>query len=370
MATSHVSDATADFERWLASFTELDQTDLDFKHQQMAKKRNPFPFFRATFYRWLQLWPEVCRELADAPRVLAIGDLHVENFGTWRDAEGRLVWGVNDFDEAAPLAYANDLVRLAASTILAVGDGTFHLSARQSCEALLNGYVAGLKKGGRPFVLDEKHAVLRTLAVSRLRDSVHFWAKLRRLIDEPPARVPDEARGTLLELLPDPALPFQVRRRRQAGLGSLGKPRFVALAKWRGGLIAREVKALTPPAVYWVAAERASVQESMYGQIVTAGVRCPDPFLRLKGGWVFRRLAPDCARIDLASLTCVRDVHGLLKAMGRETANMHLGTEGAADAILTDLAARPADWLPTAAKAMARATVRDWKQWKRDGAKS
>jgi len=32
--------------------------------------------------------------------VLAVGDLHVENFGTWRDAEGRLIWGVNDFDEA------------------------------------------------------------------------------------------------------------------------------------------------------------------------------------------------------------------------------------------------------------------------------
>jgi len=32
--------------------------------------------------------------------VLAVGDLHVENFGTWRDAEGRLIWGVNDFDES------------------------------------------------------------------------------------------------------------------------------------------------------------------------------------------------------------------------------------------------------------------------------
>lgn len=37
--------------------------------------------------------------------MLAIGDLHVENYGTWRDAEGRWVWGVNDFDEAFPMAY-------------------------------------------------------------------------------------------------------------------------------------------------------------------------------------------------------------------------------------------------------------------------
>jgi uncharacterized protein (DUF2252 family) len=54
-----------------------------------------------------------CAQLADAPQVLAVGDLYTENFGTWRDAEGRLVWGVNDLDEAHPLPYTNDLVRLA-----------------------------------------------------------------------------------------------------------------------------------------------------------------------------------------------------------------------------------------------------------------
>jgi len=45
-------------------------------------------------------------DLTDAPRLLAVGDLHVENFRTWRDAEGRLVWGVNDFDEVAEMPYA------------------------------------------------------------------------------------------------------------------------------------------------------------------------------------------------------------------------------------------------------------------------
>ena len=47
--------------------------------------------------------------------LLCVGDLHVENFGVWRDAEGRLVWGVNDFDEACEAAFAGDLVRLLAS---------------------------------------------------------------------------------------------------------------------------------------------------------------------------------------------------------------------------------------------------------------
>lgn len=48
-------------------------------------------------------------------QVLAVGDLHVNSLGSWRDAEGRLCWGVDDFDEAYPLAYTNDLVWVAAS---------------------------------------------------------------------------------------------------------------------------------------------------------------------------------------------------------------------------------------------------------------
>ena len=56
-----------------------------------ADERKCYAFLRATFYRWIQLWPEVCLDLVSAATVLAIGDLHVETFGTWRDVEGRLV---------------------------------------------------------------------------------------------------------------------------------------------------------------------------------------------------------------------------------------------------------------------------------------
>ena len=90
--------ATADFEQWLAKRLPIVRQDVALKHALMAQ--NPFSFFRATFYRWLQHWPEVCPKLAKAPAVLGVGDLHIENFGTWRDTEGRLIWGVNDFDEA------------------------------------------------------------------------------------------------------------------------------------------------------------------------------------------------------------------------------------------------------------------------------
>jgi uncharacterized protein (DUF2252 family) len=62
------------------------------RHKRLAES-TPFEFLRATFYRWAQWWPEVCKELnhEDVPLVLGVGDLHAENFGTWRDTEGRLI---------------------------------------------------------------------------------------------------------------------------------------------------------------------------------------------------------------------------------------------------------------------------------------
>ena len=105
-----IRQSTRAYEAWLGKQLPLVSADLKLKHQRMA--RSPFPFLRATFYRWSQLWPEACPDLASAPKVLGVGDLHVENFGTWRDAEGRLIWGVNDFDEPCRLPYANDLVQV------------------------------------------------------------------------------------------------------------------------------------------------------------------------------------------------------------------------------------------------------------------
>ena len=67
-----------------------------------CSQQDPFTFLRGTFYRWMQLFPDVCKKAADAPLVLSVGDLHASNFGTWRDAKDELIWGINDFDEASP----------------------------------------------------------------------------------------------------------------------------------------------------------------------------------------------------------------------------------------------------------------------------
>src|SRR5260221_12612857 len=165
-----IVEATRRYETWLAQQTPLLPDDLEYKHRQMSA--GAFPFLRATFYRWTQLWPVVCPELSSAPQVLVVGDLHVENFGTWRDTEGRLVWGVNDFDEAWPAAYTVDLVRLGTSAFLAISDQHLAVTRKEEREAIEAGYRDSIKQGGAPYVLAERHNWLRQVAYSKLRDPV------------------------------------------------------------------------------------------------------------------------------------------------------------------------------------------------------
>jgi Uncharacterized protein conserved in bacteria (DUF2252) len=237
-----VREATVRYEKWMATHIKIVNRDLVYKHQQMGE--SSFAFMRATFYRWLQIWKDLGRVEAEAPRLLAIGDLHIENFGTWRDAEGRLIWGVNDFDESHLLPYTNDLVRLATSALLAIESEHLTIRRRDACDAILTGYLEGMRSGGRPFVLGEEHVFLRDIALSKLRDPVHFWARMRELPNF--RQTPSAEVAEALELLlPEAKIPYRIKARR-AGLGSLGRLRLVALAEWRGGLVAREAKSARP----------------------------------------------------------------------------------------------------------------------------
>ena len=350
-----IHEASRSYERWLAQQTTVVQPDLRLKHSRMGE--TPFVFLRATFYRWLQCWPEVCPRLIDAPRVLAVGDLHIEDFGTWRDAEGRLVWGVNDVDEACPLPYTQDLVRLAASAMLAISTGAFGVSRSEACDAILEGYTASLASGGRPVILAERRGWLRQIALSKLRDPVAFWAKLNGLRTAH-GQTPQQV---LRASLPARGIAYRTVRR-VAGVGSLGRPRFVALADWRGGFVAREAKALVPSAAGWVSGHASPRWRGAL--LLDRAVRAADPYFSIQGQWIVRRLAPDCTRIELVTLAKERDEKKLLRAMGWETANMHLGTARAT--LARDLRGRRASWLTRGATDMMSVVRRDWRDWREE----
>ena len=354
-----IHQATRAYELWLSKQMPLIPADLRLKHQRMDQ--SALAFLRATFYRWAQRWPQVCPELATAPVVLGVGDLHLENFGTWRDTEGRLVWGVNDFDEACQLPYPADLVRLAVSAQLAVHENRLVCDLATISEGILTGYREAIEQGGSPLVLAEHHRWLRDVAKSNLSDPVAYWQKLGQWRNVGKA-VPLEVKEMLRQALPGSALAFRVVHR-QAGLGSLGRRRFTMLAHWSGGLIAREAKELAPSAWHWEKGAH-SRNKLLYFQAIEQAIRVADPFVRLHGRWVVRRLAPDCSRIELGATSKQKDPVKLFHAMGWETANIHLGIGQAVRRLLKDLKGRPCEWLRKAAAAMAKDTLADWETWR------
>jgi len=351
--------ATRKYEQWLRKEINIFDDDFALKLQKMTEDRSTF--LRGTFYRWMQLFPEVCKKAANAPSVLSVGDLHAANFGTWRDAKGQLVWGVNDFDEAAHLPYTQDLIRLATSVELASEIQELKITLEEACEAILDGYRASLESNGKPIILDNEHNWLRKIYVRNEKSVDKFWNKLDQLPDID-HKVPDEARIALEATLPAKGLEYRIKRR-LAGVGSLGRPRYMALTEWEGELIARETKPLLPSAALW-AEKKHKGAEIYYEEILARAVRSLDPVVKVYEGWVVRRLAPDCTRIELAELGPERDEKRMLRTMGWETGNIHLGTPNAVKDILNDLKNRKKGWLKKAAEKMTAATLKDWRKWK------
>ena len=88
------------------------------KYRKMAA--DPFAFYRGTapmFYADMADREDAWADERTA-RVWIQGDLHAENFGTYMDGEGHLVFDVNDFDEAYLGHFTWDLQRLVASVAL------------------------------------------------------------------------------------------------------------------------------------------------------------------------------------------------------------------------------------------------------------
>jgi hypothetical protein len=205
-------------------------------------------------------------------------------------------------------------------------------------------------------VLAEEEQHLERLGIAAPK---RFWQKLNA---HPSlnGNMPADARECIQKTLPD-NVTFKVIRR-EAGLGSLGQQRFVALAKCDGGFVAREIKRVLPSACLWLSGRTGRYQTN-YETIMERAVRSHDPFHKMSTCWVVRRLSPDSNPIHLEELDGERDEETLLYAMGTETANVHLGQPRAGRMILADLDRRGRAWLRKAAKRMAKTMVAEWAEF-------
>jgi hypothetical protein len=352
--------ATASYETWLRECTPVVESALRSKHRQM--KSDPFLFLRGSYYRWTQIFPAKCEKGADAPTVLASGDLHLGSFGTWRDQEGRLCWGVDDFDDAYPLPYTNDLIRLATSLKLTIKSESLQVDFKEGCEAIIEGYEESLRTGGCPFVLAEREKNMQRLGIEAIKPADDFWTKLQSCPSVPTAEVHRDARMAIADSFP-PGVEYKLVRR-EAGMGSLGQPRFVAIADHEGGYIAREIKFTVPSASVWNKGQTGR-GERYYDRIIRTAVRSHDPYQKTTKGWLVRRLSPDSNPVGIDDLPSKRDELTLLAAMGKEVANVHLGSKHRIKAVLNDLRKQKSSWLSKAGKSMAKVVVAEWKEYAR-----
>jgi hypothetical protein len=312
----------------------------------MAK--GPFQFLRATYWRWAETILEVCPDLANAPPVLAVGDTHLENFGSWRDADSRLVWGVRDFDDAAEMPYPLDLVRLVTSAMLAQGPTA--IANSKICGAIIKGYGNGLNDP-RPFVLEETHVWLRQLII--LPDAARdlFWKKLETLKRSPVAPA-ERYRRAIAGAMPERGIDIKFRACGASG-GALGRPRWIGLAEWRGGRVLREATALVTSG--WTRSFGGGAQGVRCKELAYGNYRAPDPWYDAIDEVVVRRLSPNSRTVELGGQPNALLNPRMLHAMGFELAN---------------LSERKSSWLRQAAAAAAEFVIADHRQWMQAQARS
>ncbi|MBI1207192.1 MAG: DUF2252 domain-containing protein [Azospirillum sp.] len=363
--------ATRRYEAWLRDQVPVREPALALKHVLM--KRSASAFLRASFYWWLEDCATALPTLWTAPKLLAVGDLHADNFGTWHDENGNWAWGINDFDDAWVLPFTNDLIRLATSIRVMVSeaesssdnkksenrnkseekDSKIEISAEEICQYIIEGYRARLDECLSPITESWLNDRVKPKAAEK------FWQKFP-FLPECGDAMPGRARALLVEALPRDAANLRFASR-DGGLGSLGRRRFVVTAETDSGRFAAEVKQRTPPAFPLNSEPGRDWQDLLPSRPYRI-----DPSLKFAGRWLVRAASPDRTKLRLGDLDSNDDRRCLIQAMGWETADFHLGRSDGGDnrcggvtgeVLDRFMKEQPNDWLDRASAVMTDRTL-------------
>ena len=216
-----------------------------------AMRGSPFAFLRGTCHLFYDRLPRG-GIFGSAPAVWSCGDLHLENFGSYKGDNRLVYFDVNDFDEAALAPASWDVVRLLTSLWIGA-DGLRVGDARPLCQSFLDAYASALTQGKAYWVERETAQGLVRELLDGLRDrerasfldgrtTLKGKRRLLRVdgkkaLPASPAQraaITDFMRGFAQEQQ-DPGF-FQVLdvARRIAGTGSLGVDRHVILIEGKG----------------------------------------------------------------------------------------------------------------------------------------
>lgn len=237
----------------IAAFNEGRNPELlALKYRKMAA--SPFGYFRGTNHVFHGDWPGEAW-LERMPAVWLNGDLHIENFGTYRGDNRLVYFDVGDFDEGALGPLGRDLARFMVGVHMAgheMGFGARRAGALN--RIFLDAYRAALL-GGKARWIERRTAggVIGELLVKLERRTQADLLAKRTIVKKGKRRLRTDTGKAL-------ALPAQERRRlaafmkrfaadrahpeffkvldvaqRIAGLGTLGLKRYVVLVRGDGG---------------------------------------------------------------------------------------------------------------------------------------
>jgi uncharacterized protein (DUF2252 family) len=228
-----------------------DPERLAMKYAKMAQ--SPFIFLRGACHLFYNALPD-SPALRQAPLTWTCGDLHFENFGSYKGDNRLVYFDINDYDEAALAPATWDLLRLLTS--IRSGADELHISPEEALtvsQSCLAAYRQALCHG-KPLWVEAETAsgliktLFETLQTTKRRDFLDkrtiLKAGQRSLkldgIKALPASAEQKKRVTrfLLAFAATQPVPrfFEVLDigRRIAGTGSLGVERYVILVAGKG----------------------------------------------------------------------------------------------------------------------------------------
>lgn len=316
-------------QRILAFNNGRDPQRLRLKYRAM--RASAFAFFRGSAHLFYDRLPR--NGIFRSPLVWSCGDLHLENFGSFK-ADNRLVYfDINDFDEAALAPASWDLVRMVSSLRVAADNVTVRKSEAEGlCSLFVESYATALGLGKEYWVeRDTAEGLVRSLLeglktrrrADFLNSRTQMKGKVRRLrTDGIKALSPSNEQRVLVEAFmagfaltqPEPDF-YEVLdvARRIAGIGSLGVDRYAILVTGKGspdGNYLLDLKEAMPSVLASRVAARQPQWPTEAHRVVTVQRRLQavspaflQPVLLAESCYVLRALQPSEDRVTLDAAT-------------------------------------------------------------------
>ncbi|AEV81634.1 hypothetical protein ACWT_0620 [Actinoplanes sp. SE50] len=345
----------------------IDPTAFRRKFRKMAA--SPFAFYRgsASLFYADQVGDFRDDSYLDerTSRVWIHGDLHAENFGTYMNSSGRLVFNVNDFDEAYVGPFSWDLKRFSASVALigyskALSDDSISALVTTFAESYLT-ELRAIAQGGDDAIgsitLENADGVLRrVLQEARLntrvalldgQTTVDDYERRFSLgdgvfeVDEATVARVTAAFDRYLATLPDTGRPIStnikdIKLRKGVGIGSAGLPSYNLLLEGHTEALENDViiymkQAQVPAVARWIDDERVRSYFKHQGHRTAESQRAlqahADPWLgytELGGvGQLVAEVSPYAADLDWSDVNEPEELSGVIADLGRAVARMH-----------------------------------------------